>query len=71
MKRKGKRAPTHVEYMPQLHVELLVVTAISFRTNRHAEDPAIVPPGNRDHMLRSTDELYKATSDKCKGKSKS
>ncbi|KAJ8524872.1 hypothetical protein ON010_g16244 [Phytophthora cinnamomi] len=71
MKRKGKRVPTHAEYMRQLHVELLAVTAISFRTNRHAEDLASVPTGNRDHVLRSTSELYKAKSGKSKGKSKS
>ncbi|EEY56085.1 uncharacterized protein PITG_08860 [Phytophthora infestans T30-4] len=44
MERKGKRAPKHAEYMRQLHVELLAVTAISFRTNRHAEDLASVRP---------------------------
>ncbi|EEY63420.1 uncharacterized protein PITG_15148 [Phytophthora infestans T30-4] len=71
MKRKDKRAPTHAEYMRQLHVELLAVTAISFRVNRHAEDLASVPTGNLDHVLRSTDELYKAKSGKSKGKSKS
>ncbi|KAJ8522432.1 hypothetical protein ON010_g17700 [Phytophthora cinnamomi] len=71
MKRKGKRVPTHAEYMQQLHIELLAVSAISFRTNRHGQDLASVPTGNRDHVLRSTSELYKAKSGKSKGKSKS
>ncbi|EEY65185.1 uncharacterized protein PITG_16388 [Phytophthora infestans T30-4] len=71
MKRKGKRAPLHAEYMRQLLVELLAVTAVSFRTNRHAEDLASVPTENLDHELRSTDELFKAKSGKSKEKIKS
>ncbi|GMF61776.1 unnamed protein product [Phytophthora fragariaefolia] len=71
MKRKGERVPTHAEYMRQLHVELLAATSVSFRTNRYVEDLASVPTYGRDHVLRSTTELYKAKSGKSKGKSKS
>ncbi|EEY63459.1 uncharacterized protein PITG_22556, partial [Phytophthora infestans T30-4] len=70
MKRKGKRAPTYAEYMRQLHVELLAVTAISFRTNQHAEDLASVPNGNLDHVLRALMNYTRLNSARAKGRAK-
>ncbi|POM69875.1 LOW QUALITY PROTEIN: Hypothetical protein PHPALM_13814 [Phytophthora palmivora] len=51
----------------QLHVELPAVTAVSFPTNQDTDDLMSVPMCNRNHVLCSTTELYKAKSDKSKG----
>eukprot|EP00644_Phytophthora_capsici_P018495 jgi/Phyca11/130770/e_gw1.97.111.1 len=54
MKSKGERVPTHAKHMRRLHVELLVVTPVSFRANRYGEDLTNTPLQTRKHVLRRT-----------------
>lgn len=58
MAKRNEPVPTHAEYMRRLQMELLGVTAATFRANMNAEDLATVPMPTREHVLENNEQLY-------------
>ena len=56
---KGTRAPTHAEYLEQLHEQLLALNHSDFEHHPLAENLATEPLPELEHKMVQTDEMYR------------